>query len=79
MLCYCDGYTILQGYGDKERGYIATQGPTSHTVPDFWRMVWEEGVSIVVMTTPLAERGIVRHAQSATLLLWTTLGHKKVP
>ncbi|XP_053609653.1 tyrosine-protein phosphatase non-receptor type 4 [Plodia interpunctella] len=37
--------------------YIATQGPLSSTVGDFWQMVWESESSLVVMLTVLAERG----------------------
>ncbi|XP_046839551.1 tyrosine-protein phosphatase non-receptor type 12-like [Xenia sp. Carnegie-2017] len=33
--------------GDRE--YIASQGPLSHTVNDFWRMVWTYKVKVVVM------------------------------
>ncbi|CAN8010197.1 unnamed protein product [Ixodes pacificus] len=38
------------------RKYIATQGPKSSTVSDFWRMVWEEGCCKVVMLTNLQEQ-----------------------
>jgi protein tyrosine phosphatase len=47
----------IHGYGDKEGQYIATQGPTGNTLADFWRMVWEKDVSIIVMTTSLVENG----------------------
>merc|ERR1712106_290778 len=29
--------------------YIITQGPMTHTVPDFWQMVWEQGSVVIVM------------------------------
>jgi protein tyrosine phosphatase len=46
---FCDGYR-------KSAAYIATQGPLPATYGDFWRMVWEQGTSTVVMMTKLEER-----------------------
>uniref|UniRef100_A0A8C8SIX6 Protein tyrosine phosphatase receptor type N n=1 Tax=Pelusios castaneus TaxID=367368 RepID=A0A8C8SIX6_9SAUR len=38
--------------------YIATQGPLSHTIADFWQMVWENGCTVIVMLSPLVEDGV---------------------
>lgn len=35
----------------KVQGFIATQGPLPETVPDFWRLVWEQNARTVVMLT----------------------------
>uniref|UniRef100_A0A182QTG8 Protein-tyrosine-phosphatase n=1 Tax=Anopheles farauti TaxID=69004 RepID=A0A182QTG8_9DIPT len=35
----------------KPNAYIVTQGPTEDTVLDFWRMVWQENCSAIVMLT----------------------------
>ncbi|XP_063226218.1 receptor-type tyrosine-protein phosphatase kappa [Bacillus rossius redtenbacheri] len=35
----------------KPNAYIVTQGPTENTVTDFWRMVWQENASCIVMLT----------------------------
>lgn len=35
----------------KPNAYIVTQGPTEETVNDFWRMVWQEKASCIVMLT----------------------------
>ncbi|XP_013791926.1 tyrosine-protein phosphatase 10D-like isoform X2 [Limulus polyphemus] len=39
------------------REYIATQGPLPGTIDDFWRMVWEQNVTIIIMVTQCVERG----------------------
>lgn len=54
--------------------YIATQGPKSSTVGDFWLMVWEQGCSLIVMLTTLFEGDVIKcykywPDQSAPLLL----------
>ncbi|KAK0052615.1 serine-rich adhesin for platelets-like isoform X1 [Biomphalaria pfeifferi] len=40
---------------DTSRDYIATQGPLSRTVADFWRMIWEQKVSVIVMLSDFEE------------------------
>lgn len=51
---------FFKGYSSP-REYIATQGPLPFTRDDFWRMIWEQNVSIIVMLTQLVERGRVNH------------------
>ncbi|XP_034028599.1 receptor-type tyrosine-protein phosphatase V-like isoform X2 [Thalassophryne amazonica] len=74
--------------GGSERDFICTQGPLHNTMADFWRMVWEQNVSIIVMVTALKhkdtvlcdkywplERGTVFHG----LIQVTTLTRKQGP
>ena len=63
ILCYDDNRVILKtdpsgndyinaSYLDgceKEKAYIATQGPLETTCEQFWRMVWENLSSVIVM------------------------------
>ena len=35
----------------QPKAYIVTQGPTESTMPDFWRMTWQEKASCIVMVT----------------------------
>ncbi|XP_077297678.1 tyrosine-protein phosphatase Lar isoform X3 [Arctopsyche grandis] len=48
--------SFVDGYRYRN-AYIATQGPLSETTDDFWRMLWENNSTIVVMLTKLKEMG----------------------
>ena len=51
-------HTLTPSQGYKQRNaYIATQGPLRHTVPDFWRMLWEFKSKTVVMLCNSEEEG----------------------
>ncbi|CAB1429647.1 unnamed protein product [Pleuronectes platessa] len=58
---YING-SFMDGY-KRSNAYIATQGPLPKTFGDFWRMVWEQMVLIIVMTTRVVERGRVKCGQ----------------
>ncbi|KAI1627929.1 protein-tyrosine phosphatase [Exophiala viscosa] len=44
----------------SNRQYIATQAPIPATFNDFWRVVWEQDVRVIVMLTAEAEGGQVK-------------------
>ncbi|XP_007894267.1 receptor-type tyrosine-protein phosphatase epsilon isoform X1 [Callorhinchus milii] len=46
---YVDGYKV-------KNKFIAAQGPKQETVSDFWRMIWEQKSSTIVMLTNLKEK-----------------------
>ncbi|XP_045839426.1 receptor-type tyrosine-protein phosphatase V-like [Meles meles] len=49
---------FVPGYTDPQE-FIATQGPLKKTLEDFWRLVWEQQVHIIVMLTVGMENGRV--------------------
>ncbi|CAG10260.1 unnamed protein product, partial [Tetraodon nigroviridis] len=53
---YINASTIIE-HDPRMPAYIATQGPVSHTISDFWQMVWENGCTVIVMMTALVEDG----------------------
>ncbi|XP_023390544.1 receptor-type tyrosine-protein phosphatase V-like [Pteropus vampyrus] len=50
--------SFVPGYTHPQE-FIATQGPLKKTLGDFWRLVWEQQVRIIVMLTVGMENGRV--------------------
>ncbi|XP_035237963.1 tyrosine-protein phosphatase non-receptor type 18 isoform X2 [Anguilla anguilla] len=48
--------SFIQG-ATRNKRYIATQGPLSHTLGDFWRMLWQYNVKVIVMACREIEMG----------------------
>jgi len=42
---------------DMPRKIICTQGPMDNTVIDFWRMIWQEKCSSILMLCSVMESG----------------------
>ena len=45
---------FVVGYKERKR-WVCAQGPLESTLGDFWRMIHEQGVEIVIMLTNLEE------------------------
>uniref|UniRef100_A0A672PKK0 Receptor-type tyrosine-protein phosphatase C n=1 Tax=Sinocyclocheilus grahami TaxID=75366 RepID=A0A672PKK0_SINGR len=54
--------SFIEGYQEPKK-YIAAQGPKDETIGDFWRMVWEQKSSIIVMVTRCEEGNKIKCAQ----------------
>ncbi|KIK80733.1 hypothetical protein PAXRUDRAFT_157888 [Paxillus rubicundulus Ve08.2h10] len=51
--------SYVQPLGTQKR-YIATQGPLPATFVDFWTLVWEQNVHVIVMLTREVENAMVK-------------------
>ena len=56
IFCY---FLQFKGY-HKQKAYIATQGPLPETVDDFWKMVWDQKTTTIVMLVKEKELGRVK-------------------
>ena len=52
----------------QPKAYIVTQGPTETSIGDFWRMVWQEKASCIVMVTRDATR--LKAATQRLVIFW---------
>lgn len=68
-MTYCSSYVhqperlfcfhfFFQGYKGRKI-FIASQGPLDASTDDFWRMIWEHKVRVIVMVANLYERNRV--------------------
>ncbi|XP_053119573.1 receptor-type tyrosine-protein phosphatase H [Hemicordylus capensis] len=51
--------SYIPGY-QRENEFIAAQGPLPRTLHDFWRMIWEQQITTLVMLTNCVESGRVK-------------------
>ncbi|XP_072048343.1 receptor-type tyrosine-protein phosphatase S-like [Amphiura filiformis] len=51
--------SYIDGYKAPNK-YIASQGPNEASMADFWRMMWENNMSKIVMVTNLTESGKIK-------------------
>ena len=60
---------FTSGY-ERNREYIATQGPLPETIFDFWRMAWESDSTAIVMVSDPAstQRFFNVHLTSMTFI-----------
>eukprot|EP00731_Ephydatia_muelleri_P037068 Em0390g1a len=63
--------SYIAGYLEPKK-FIATQGPLPSTIVDFWRLVWQEGVTTIAMVTNIKEDGKVKCNQ-----YWAESGHQE--
>ncbi|RWS11981.1 tyrosine-protein phosphatase 69D-like protein, partial [Dinothrombium tinctorium] len=63
---------FVEGYKGRKL-YICAQGPLDRTVTDFWRMIYEHKVSVIVMLTGIEEHGKIKCAQ-----YWPDEGVKEI-
>jgi protein tyrosine phosphatase len=57
---YINASFMRGGVDGKSLRFIGTQGAMKVTVEHFWRMLWENNVSVVVMLANVIEAGKVR-------------------
>lgn len=48
---YINADFVKMDVGTRTYQYIATQGPMENTVVDFWQMIWEQNVQVIVAAT----------------------------
>lgn len=52
--------SFIEGY-DNSESFIISQDPMEQTILDFWRMISEQGISVIVMLSELGENKCARY------------------
>jgi len=53
-------YDSINNDLEKKQLYIACQAPPACTFNDFWRMIWEQSVPVIIMITNLIEKNRIK-------------------
>lgn len=69
--------SFIDSYNEG-RLYVATQTPVSNTVDDFWRMVWEQRSTIVVMLSDLTDNEMEHDTRYWPEEGWSKYGRLRV-
>lgn len=54
---YINASHVYMTFGTMRQHYIAAQGPLPSTTIDFWQMVYEQSIGLIVMVTNFTESG----------------------
>ncbi|KAH9424969.1 Tyrosine-protein phosphatase non-receptor type 14 [Dermatophagoides pteronyssinus] len=54
---YINASHVIMKFGSMKQHYIAAQGPLPNTTLDFWQMVFEQHINLIVMVTNFTESG----------------------
>ena len=54
---YINASHVFMTFGTMKQHYIAAQGPLPNTTLDFWQMVFEQNINLIVMVTNFTESG----------------------
>lgn len=57
---YINANFIRSSLPNANTTYIATQAPIPESIPDFWKMIWEQRISLIVMLTNERENGKIK-------------------
>lgn len=64
---YINANYVANPYTGEKNVFIATQGPIPASMNNFWQMVWNEAIKVIVMLCGLEEHGRVKGNHSGFL------------